>query len=173
MFCSGVITNHVILTAAHCINESAIFAEQQNGETFVVEVDKVWVEQDLATLVSKYRELGKGVRFAKHPPVYGDKVYVLGFPLGSFGLHLTRGNVTSPLVIDEDGQYVVYHDAATHRGNSGGPVLDKHGKLIGITSYIIVEEIMCPRDRCREFYQDTSLYAATHLYAIKSFFGIL
>lgn len=175
VFCSGVVTNHVILTAAHCTEVPfAIYAELQTGESFPVNIDKVWVEQDIATLIPKFRKLGKGIPLAKQGPDYGDDVFILGFPLGSYGLHLTRGIVSNPFTVDglRPDQHVFYHDGGTLRGNSGGPVLNKHGRIIGITSFIALQPLACSYGDCTGVYQDTSLHAATHLFVIRSFFGM-
>jgi S1-C subfamily serine protease/uncharacterized tellurite resistance protein B-like protein len=63
-----------------------------------------------------------------------DPVMVLGFPTGTFMLETgiaetvaTRGEV---LKIDDS----LFINAPIHRGNSGGPVLDRTGRAIGVAS---------------------------------------
>jgi S1-C subfamily serine protease len=69
-----------------------------------------------------------------HAPAPGADVYVMGFPLGTFAIQegdrviaSTFRGIYSRLV---DGNMQV--DAAVHPGNSGGPILDSQGRVIGI-----------------------------------------
>lgn len=171
VFCSGVVTEHVILTAAHCTEVPFTIYAELMGERFPVHVDKVWVEQDLATL-SADRELGKGIPLAKNAPGYGDKVWVVGFPLGDYGKHLTFGIVSNPFAVDgiHPDQHIFFHQAPTLGGNSGGPVLNKHGRIIGITSFGVLQSVYCPLG-CPGAYQDSTLHGSTHLFVIRSLFG--
>jgi serine protease Do len=65
----------------------------------------------------------------------GDPVYVIGNPFG-FGSTVTSGIVSA---LDRDtpesgaGSFIQI-DAALNRGNSGGPVFDLHGKVVGIST---------------------------------------
>jgi serine protease Do len=61
-----------------------------------------------------------------------DKVYVLGFPFG-MPYTETQGIVSAPRQMME-GSYFIQTDAAVNPGNSGGPVVDETGKVVGITT---------------------------------------
>lgn len=70
----------------------------------------------------------------------GQKVYALGNP---FGLErtLTVGILSSlnrrlPSRTGRDMKSIIQIDAALNRGNSGGPLLDSHGRLIGMNTAI-------------------------------------
>ena len=70
----------------------------------------------------------------------GDEISVFGFPdIGGDTLTLTKGIISG--FDTEEGFYKV--SAAINAGNSGGPVLDSQGKLIGIASAVIRSEISC------------------------------
>lgn len=66
----------------------------------------------------------------------GTEVYVAGFPLGDPEFSLTRG-IISKARADGDSSwasipYALEHDAAIQPGNSGGPLLDTEGRVVGI-----------------------------------------
>ncbi len=61
-----------------------------------------------------------------------DKVYVLGFPFG-MPFTITEGIVSNPKQLME-GRHYVQTDAAVNPGNSGGPVVNNDGNLIGVTT---------------------------------------
>lgn len=64
-------------------------------------------------------------------PQIGSDVTVFGYPGGSLDLIATSGIVSAP---DVDG--LIRTDAALNPGNSGGPLLDSAGRLIGINTAI-------------------------------------
>lgn len=62
----------------------------------------------------------------------GDEVYALGSPLGErFNTTLTRGILSGYRTLDE--KRFIQSDVAILPGNSGGPLLDSHGAVVGIT----------------------------------------
>lgn len=71
----------------------------------------------------------------------GQRAIAIGNPFGQFGRTLTTG-VISALDRTLEGQSgrmitgVIQTDAAINRGNSGGPLLDSSGRVIGINSAI-------------------------------------
>ena len=68
----------------------------------------------------------------------GDDVYVIGNPLGDLTFTLTTGVVSAlNRLIDTGNGFNInmfQTDAAINGGNSGGPVFDKHGFVVGIAS---------------------------------------
>jgi len=61
-----------------------------------------------------------------------DQVFVLGFPFG-MPYTVTEGIVSSPNQLMQ-GRHYIQTDAAVNPGNSGGPVVDASGRLVGITT---------------------------------------
>ena len=61
----------------------------------------------------------------------GRKVYVAGYPYG-MPFTVTEGSVSSPKQL-LDGKYYIQTDAAVNPGNSGGPMLNENGEVVGVT----------------------------------------
>jgi S1-C subfamily serine protease len=73
--------------------------------------------------------------------VVGQRAIAIGNPFGQFGRTLTTGVISAlgRTLEGEDGRPitgVIQTDAAINRGNSGGPLLDSSGRVIGINSAI-------------------------------------
>jgi serine protease Do len=67
---------------------------------------------------------------------YGEFVLAFGSPFG-FGHSVSFGIVSSPLRETEFGPYrYIQTDAPVNPGNSGGPLVDLHGNLVGINTLI-------------------------------------
>ena len=74
----------------------------------------------------------------------GDPVYVLGSPgaaivdKGYLENSITGGLVSSVRYVDE--QLFIQTDAAMNPGNSGGPLLNKYGAVVGISTFILSDQ---------------------------------
>lgn len=71
----------------------------------------------------------------------GQRAIVIGNPFGQFGGTLTVGVISAldRTLESEDGREmsgIIQTDAAINRGNSGGPLLDSAGRVIGINTAI-------------------------------------
>jgi len=70
-----------------------------------------------------------------HELLDGDKVIAVGHP---FGLKYTATEgIISNMRHEEDGINYIQHDAALNPGNSGGPLLNLDGQIIGVNTFII------------------------------------
>ncbi len=71
-------------------------------------------------------------------------VITIGFPLGSetqesaVNVSVTRGHVRRTF------KNLIQVDTSIYRGNSGGPIIDRNGKVIGIASKVAVEMAAAP-----------------------------
>jgi hypothetical protein len=63
-------------------------------------------------------------------------VIAIGSPLGMLQNTVTRGIVSG--IRNAGGVMLIQTDAAVNRGNSGGPLLDRSGRVIGITTLKMV-----------------------------------
>ena len=75
----------------------------------------------------------------------GDAVYTVGNPFGSLEFTLSSGYVSNPDRVvatteNERGIHMFQMDAAIYSGNSGGPVYNDFGQVIGVVSATVSEE---------------------------------
>lgn len=125
-----------ILTNHHVINECSSIKIEKRGVVFdaiLVGSDPV---NDLAILkvterisdVASFRS-GKGIRV-------GDDIIVIGYPLiwqlGT-GIKATKGNVSALTGMNND-VTIMQITAPIQAGNSGGPLLDSGGNVVGIVT---------------------------------------
>jgi serine protease Do len=125
----------IILTNRHVVEGGTRFtvrldgAKEQPAE--LVTIDK---EQDLALLRVKSEAALPVVTFSDGDKVNeGANCYVLGFPLidrMGESIKVTQGIVSGSGRGDVGADVVI--DAKVNPGNSGGPLLDKFGRVIGI-----------------------------------------
>jgi S1-C subfamily serine protease len=99
-----------------------IIAEDSNNDLALLKLD-----QSVNTIAS-FRE-GRGARI-------GDKVVAAGFPLRGLlgsGLNVTFGNVSSLSGTGNDSR-MLQISAPVNPGNSGGPLIDDSGHIVGIVT---------------------------------------
>jgi S1-C subfamily serine protease len=140
-----VLTNEHVVTLGGAVTSgqkiTVVFNDGKRAEAKLVGSDP---KMDLAVVkvdseVSTVIQLGKSGDLA-----VGDSVIAIGSPLGETDT-VTQGIVSAlhrPVVVgEEDGQPAVYDaiqtDAAINHGNSGGPLVDATGALVGINTSII------------------------------------
>src|SRR5262249_4897877 len=69
----------------------------------------------------------------------GEEVIAIGFALGAFSNTVTRGIVSA---VRKTGDItLIQTDAAINPGNSGGPLLDRDGRVLGINSIGISQQV--------------------------------
>jgi S1-C subfamily serine protease len=133
-FGSGVFisADGLLLTAAHVVSgNKECLVELSSKVRLPASVIRVDSDADVALL----RVTGGGFRPARcsaQPQLQpGKDVLVIGTPLSNaYSLSVSRGVVSGIRKID--GVEYVQTDAAVNRGNSGGPMFDGSGNLIGI-----------------------------------------
>jgi serine protease Do len=124
-----IITNEHVIT--DCISSGGI-TFKVNGSTVsrsakLYEYDK---EQDLAVLMTTFKVPALSVAPVERKPQIGQWVMAVGSPVGAYDL---TGTVTTGRVTNLDG-YQVVTDAALNGGNSGGPLVNARGEVIGTNS---------------------------------------
>ncbi|WP_246160128.1 serine protease [Aureimonas fodinaquatilis] len=121
-----------ILTNAHVAKSCSSIAVGDLGLANKVVVDE---EQDLALLHVR-GEVGPPLPIHTGKPRLGEDILALGFPLRSIladSLNVTRGNISSLLGLMNDPNYLQI-SAAVQPGNSGGPVIDLAGRVVGVVT---------------------------------------
>lgn len=106
-----------------------------NGEETLFKVIATDITNDVAVLKTNYKSRNF-IKINEEGAKLGENVIAVGFPLAgrlSDSVKITRGIVSSLSGINNNiGQIQI--DAALQPGNSGGPVLNENGELIGIAS---------------------------------------
>jgi len=145
---TGVIIseNGYVVTNYHVIEATDTVTVQLYGEDIAIDAEVVGfhAEDDLAVLKID-RDGLRAAPFAKSDDVrYGEKVYAIGHPEGAeFSWSITEGIVSCPkrqlMLYDNEGilekkMNVVQTDAAVNHGNSGGPIINVRGEIVGIVT---------------------------------------
>lgn len=118
-----------VVTAAHVVSEvgEQVNLERNNGSwaAEVVGMDKA---RDLAILRVSGHPVGAKALWQKplrNRPRPGDELLLVGSPYG------LGGTVTSG-VVSAVRPKLIQTDAAANPGNSGGPAVDRHGRVVGV-----------------------------------------
>jgi serine protease Do len=146
---SGVIltSNGYILTNRHVV-EGAQGLEVQlfNGRTYPARLVKELSDNDLALIKVDANGLTAATIGNSDQLQVGETALAIGSPLGTYTETVTRGIVSATgrdvTVRDEQtGNPTTLHgliqtDAAVNQGNSGGPLLDAAGRVLGINTAV-------------------------------------
>ena len=131
-----------LLTDEHVVGQTRyvrvkfVTGREANGE--VVRADR---QRDVALIklesdVYPYLPLGESSRVQP-----GADVFAIGTPLEeNFGQTVTKGIVSG--YGEEDGQRILRSDVSVQKGNSGGPLLDRTGVVVGVSvnAYTVLPE---------------------------------
>lgn len=137
--------NGYILTNAHVITfdegESHILAidhmtaKMQNGkQVYALEYVSSGVNVDLAILKLVDAAPLEKASLNQKSVVTGEKVFAVGNAKG-LGLSIVDGIVSNAKSVDKEGCEFFMYSAPVNHGNSGGPVFDEFGKVIGVVTF--------------------------------------
>ena len=130
------VENHdFLITNYHVISGSKeVAVEDHNKNRFLAKVAMVNPEVDLAFLhVEDLKDVPSTIKLDPNYQVENlQAVYINGFPFG-MPFTITEGIVSSPNQPMQGRKYV-QTDAAVNPGNSGGPMLNTDGVLVGVTT---------------------------------------
>jgi S1-C subfamily serine protease len=152
------IENGLIITNAHVVsNTFYIVGKLQALGSYMIdlEVISICVEKDIGLCriiykddIEKIKELSKDInmKFSDSFQLNTlDEVYAVGYPFGQTEISVTQGVINSfdrnnsnhSLVSsydDEDNAPFIVTQVPIYGGNSGGPLLNKDGDVVGVTS---------------------------------------
>lgn len=142
---SGVLISNdgKVLTAAHVVQTADVASvEFSDGQEISARVIGSDVQSDVALL--QLKEMPKGVRPAtlgdSDEVEVGDQIFVIGAPYG-ISQTLSVGHLSGRHRLTTNNQSTsvefLQTDAAINTGNSGGPMFDMQGNVIGIVSSIM------------------------------------
>lgn len=114
------------LTAAHCVDDHMYM---QGKPVFVIDVNEA---KDLAVVMSP-TAVGTPLQLADRPSDWGGRVETAGYSFGYPKPFYFTGNVAHPGFVfpGEDQEFVLY-DMPVAGGQSGSPILNNKGKLVGV-----------------------------------------
>lgn len=118
---------------------------------------------------------------ATKPPSKGDKVYAIGFPASAnknlsrekIGDGLVESTVTEGIVgrvfegtwsqRNQSDVKIVQHSAAINKGNSGGPLLDVCGRVVGINTQSALGDVVLVSPKEAKVVQQQGIFFASSI----------
>ncbi len=132
-----IITNyHVIETGYE--RGLPILVVTHDGSEYTALVTGTEEESDLAVLKVEAPGLSAAVLADSDDIAVGERVYAVGNPLGDLPYTMTRGVISAldrRIATEENVTANMFQfDAAVNRGNSGGPVYNVYGQVVGVAT---------------------------------------
>ena len=133
-----ILTNYHVIEYASGQN-SAIKVMFKDGTTYDATVVGYEESNDLAVLKIDASDLVPATMGDSSSIKVGDTVYAIGNPLGELDFSMTTGSISAldrSIVTESNspGINMFQFDAAVNSGNSGGPVYNTEGEVIGIVT---------------------------------------
>lgn len=132
--------NGYLITNAHVINNATtVSITDSKGETFEAKILGSDVYADVAILSTDAKNITKVAEIGDSSKVeLGDTIFTVGSPLGSkyFGT-VTKGIIAGKNRLVGSNSVMleaIQIDAPINEGNSGGPLLNINGEVIGVNS---------------------------------------
>lgn len=121
-----------LITNNHVVEECTTFSVVGGASGIVVARDAV---NDLALLKAEPPKGAEPLPLAGRMTKLGEDVVAMGFPFQGVlgGLNVTGGNVSALSGLQNDSSRVQF-TAAIQPGNSGGPLLDRTGAVVGVVT---------------------------------------
>ena len=137
-----LVTNSHVVTYSK-LGETKVFDEISirfaNSDDYrSVSLVKYDITKDLAVLKMKDKTKGAPIKQGDIKKVKsGDEVFAIG-NLSNYGIGITKGHVSVPkinIIVDGNKKEVIQCDITIVSGSSGGALVNRNGKLIGITTF--------------------------------------
>ncbi len=127
-----ILTNHHVVGSDRSVRVR--WADGTDGIAQVLRSDR---RRDVA-LIRATPPPGQALALHLALPGQGEQVFAIGAPLDP-GLQgtLTRGIVSANRLMD--GRPFIQSDVAITHGNSGGPLLNEHGEVVGIADLVLAD----------------------------------
>ncbi len=126
-----------IITADHIISDAEKilinFSKDEAYEPFRL---FSFPEVDIAVILLDSKDLPYVNLQWQETPKKGDEVVIIGNPLG-YSKIVIEGKITDIWVPSLINQPILEIEAPIHKGNSGSPVFDESGQVIGVVSAIL------------------------------------
>jgi len=127
-----VTAGHVFLAAVGDLTGPPALRDASGKVYAIDKVEKFSLQQDFVMFSLKEQPHGDAALETNAKPSMNSVVYAVGNALGT-GVVIRDGLYTSDTPEDENGRWKwMRFSAAASPGNSGGPLLDQNGKVIGV-----------------------------------------
>lgn len=131
-----------IITNAHVVdggqNYKVVLSKELDSQTFDAELIGADSQTDLAVLKIDAKDLPAAEFGTSDELVVGEAAIVIGNPLGfELAGSVTAGIVSAldrKLTVEDREMNLIQTDASINNGNSGGPLINAYGQVVGITS---------------------------------------
>jgi len=127
-----IVTNHHVVNGA-----TKITAETYDGQQYAAKLVGSDATNDVAVLKVEAQGLDAVALGSSSSLAVGDQVVAIGNPLGELTATMTAGYVSAKnRDVTTDGRTInmIQTDAAINSGNSGGPLFNMKGEVVGITT---------------------------------------
>ncbi len=124
-----------LVTNAHVIKECDAVEVFIKGRTYDASVKAVDSQNDLALLLLKETP-GTFLGFREQRTRLGENVVAMGYPLqgiGATSISITSGTISVLAGLKDDTRMVQF-TAPVQPGNSGGPLVDASGRIVGVVA---------------------------------------
>jgi S1-C subfamily serine protease len=125
-------TGHII-TNNHVIDQCNLVNAYYNGEMKQLKIIAIDRKNDLAILKGELKPTDS-FAIAKEDGILLEEIYVAGYPFGknvSGSIKVTKGVISSLSGIGNNYSNIQI-DASLQPGNSGGPIINKKGNVVGV-----------------------------------------
>ena len=127
-----------VVTNAHVVEKASVIkVSTHSGEELEAKVVGTDTTNDVAVLKVEAENLPAVVLGSSDDLIVGDQVVAIGNPLGELTSTMTVGYVSAKdRDVTTDGKTInmIQTDAAINSGNSGGPLFNMKGEVVGITT---------------------------------------
>ena len=124
-----------IITAAHVVKDVSMIKVILNGRSWDASILSIDTYHDIALLSIQASGLPSLPIIDSNKVLLGEDIRVVGYPLSNVigtSLKITKGSISGIIPIDTKKYFQI--DAAVNPGNSGGPLINEKGQVIGIIS---------------------------------------
>jgi S1-C subfamily serine protease len=139
--CFLISSEGFVITNFHCVENAKTITVKGIENDFVTKYGAVLVASDPSNDLALLKILNKNVKFSNPPfgirssgVLQAEKVFVLGYPEAwAMGeeIKITEGIISSRSGVNGDiSKFQI--SAGINHGNSGGPLIDENGNLIGV-----------------------------------------
>ena len=129
-----------LVTCAHVVHQAASVKVTLGKQSWTGQVVAIDHAQDLAIVKIKAQSLPSLAISSAEDVVLAEPVRVVGYPLSSMlgkGVKITSGTVAGRTEENDEGARSFQIDASVNPGNSGGPIVDENGRVVGVASALL------------------------------------